>query len=99
MSQRKHTAEFESCIEQVMKQGHDKGSAFAICTESFKKAAKAIFVGEAEQIAGGAHPCAPQLKQRDLLCNHGFNRNNSRGFANIKGVNIFGSYRSGYVEK
>jgi len=31
-----------------MKQGHDKGSAFAICTESFQRAGKPIFVGEAE---------------------------------------------------
>ena len=48
MSQQKHTAEFESCVEQVMEQGHDKGSAFAICTESFKKAGKPIFIGESE---------------------------------------------------
>lgn len=49
MSQQKHTTEFESCIEQVMEQGHDKGSAFAICTDSFKKAGKPIFVGESEK--------------------------------------------------
>lgn len=48
MSQQKHTAEFESCVEQVMEQGHDKGSAFAICTDSFKKAGKPIFIGESE---------------------------------------------------
>jgi len=48
LSQQKHTAEFESCVEQVMEQGHDKESAFAICTDSFKKAGKPIFVGEAE---------------------------------------------------
>jgi len=45
---RQHTAEFESCIEQVMKQGHEKGSAFAICTATFQRAGKPIFVGEAE---------------------------------------------------
>lgn len=49
MSQQKHTAEFESCVEQVMEQGHDKGSAFAICTDAFKKADKPIFVGESEK--------------------------------------------------
>lgn len=49
MAERKHTAEFENCIEQVMKQGHDKGSAFAICTDTFKKAGKPIFVGESEK--------------------------------------------------
>jgi hypothetical protein len=46
---KQHTAEFESCIEQVMKQGHEKRNAFAICTDSFKKAGKPIFVGESEK--------------------------------------------------
>jgi len=31
-----------------MKQGHEKGSAFAICTATFEKAQKPIFVGETE---------------------------------------------------
>jgi len=31
-----------------MKQGHEKGSAFAICTATFEKAQKPIFVGESE---------------------------------------------------
>jgi len=31
-----------------MKQGHDKGSAFAICTKSFQDANKPIYLGEAE---------------------------------------------------
>jgi len=43
-----HTPEFESCIEDVMKQGHEKGSAFAICTKSFQDAGKPIYVGESE---------------------------------------------------
>jgi len=42
------TAEFEQCIQDVMKQGHEKGSAFAICTTTFEKAQKPIFVGESE---------------------------------------------------
>jgi len=45
---KQHTPEFEGCIQEVMKQGHHKGSAFAICTESFQRAGKPIFVGEAE---------------------------------------------------
>ena len=50
MSENKqHTAEFETCINQVMEQGHEKSSAFAICTDSFKKAGKPIFVGESER--------------------------------------------------
>lgn len=49
MTEPKHTAEFESCVQQVMKQGHDKGSAFAICTDAFKKAGKPIFTGESEK--------------------------------------------------
>jgi hypothetical protein len=32
-----------------MEQGHEKGSAFAICTDSFKKAGKPVFVGESEK--------------------------------------------------
>jgi len=46
--ERQHTAEFEDCVEQVMKQGHEKGSAFAICTTAFQKAGKPIYVGESE---------------------------------------------------
>lgn len=38
----KHTPAFERCIEQVMAKGHDKSSAFAICTASFQKAGKPI---------------------------------------------------------
>lgn len=45
---KQHTAEFEQCIEQVMKQDHQKGSAFAICTTTFEKARKPIFIGESE---------------------------------------------------
>ena len=49
MAQNKqHTVEFENCLEQVLKQGHDKGSAFAICTKSFKDADKPVYVDEAE---------------------------------------------------
>jgi ribosomal protein S7 len=32
--------EFDRCVMQVMKQGKDKNSAFAICTSAFKKAGK-----------------------------------------------------------
>jgi hypothetical protein len=46
--EKQHTPEFEDCIQKVMKQGHDKGSAFAICTETFKKADKSLYVGESE---------------------------------------------------
>jgi len=31
-----------------MKQGHEKGSAFAICTTTFQKAGKPVFLGESE---------------------------------------------------
>jgi len=41
-----HTAEFEKCVEQVMKQGHEKGSAFAICTATFQRAGKPIYETE-----------------------------------------------------
>jgi hypothetical protein len=47
-NQKQHTPEFEGCINRVMKQGHEKGSAFAICTDAFEKAKKPIFVGESE---------------------------------------------------
>jgi hypothetical protein len=47
-NQKKHTPEFEDCINRIMKQGHEKGSAFAICTDAFEKAKKPIFVGESE---------------------------------------------------
>jgi len=43
--QEKHTAEFEQCIQDVMSQGKDKGSAFAICTATFQNAGKQIFEG------------------------------------------------------
>jgi len=46
--EKQHTPEFETCIEQVMKQGHGKGSAFAICTAAFEKAGKPIYLGESE---------------------------------------------------
>jgi len=46
--ERQHTSEFEDCVEQVVKQGHDKGSAFAICTATFQKAGKPVYVGESE---------------------------------------------------
>jgi hypothetical protein len=45
---KQHTDEFETCIEQVVKQGHGKDSAFAICTATFKRAGKPIYIGEAE---------------------------------------------------
>jgi len=48
LSEKQHTAEFEQCIADVMKQGHEKGSAFAICTATFEKAQKPIFLGESE---------------------------------------------------
>jgi len=47
-NQKQHTPEFEDCITRIMKQGHEKGSAFAICTDAFEKAQKPIFVGESE---------------------------------------------------
>lgn len=43
---KKHTAEFERCVEEVMAGGKEKGSAFAICTESFQNAGKPIWEGE-----------------------------------------------------
>ena len=46
---KQHTEPFETCVSQVVEQGHDKGSAFAICTDAFKKAGKPIFVGESEK--------------------------------------------------
>ena len=46
---KQHTAEFEKCVTQVMEQGHEKSSAFAICTDSFQKAGKPIFIGESEK--------------------------------------------------
>lgn len=30
-------AEFVSCVDALLKQGHDKGSAYAICTVQYKK--------------------------------------------------------------
>jgi len=48
LNNKQHTQEFESCIEQVMKQGHEKGSAFAICTAAFQRAGKPVYEGEAE---------------------------------------------------
>lgn len=33
-------ADFDRCVQQVMKQGKSKDSAFAICTATFKKAGK-----------------------------------------------------------
>ena len=33
-------ADFDRCVQQVMKQGKSKSSAFAICTATFKKAGK-----------------------------------------------------------
>ena len=47
-NEKQRTAEFESCVQKVMKQGHEKGSAFAICTDAFEKAGKPIYVGESE---------------------------------------------------
>jgi len=43
--EKKHTAEFEQCIQDVMSQGKDKDSAFAICTATFQNAGKPIFEG------------------------------------------------------
>jgi len=48
LADKAHTQEFEDCIQQVVKQGHEKGSAFAICTKSFQDAGKPIYVGESE---------------------------------------------------
>jgi len=45
---KQRTAEFENCIREVMKQGHEKGSAFAICTTTFQRAGKPIYIGESE---------------------------------------------------
>lgn len=47
--EKQHTPEFEDCIQRVMKQGHSKGSAFAICTTTFQKADKPLYVGESEK--------------------------------------------------
>jgi len=47
-SEKQHTPEFEDCIQKVMKQGHEKASAFAICTTTFQKADKPLYVGESE---------------------------------------------------
>ncbi len=47
-NQKQHTPEFEDCITRIMKQGHEKGNAFAICTDAFEKAKKPIFFGESE---------------------------------------------------
>jgi hypothetical protein len=47
--EKQHTPEFEACIQRVMKQGHSKGSAFAICTTTFQKADKPLYVGESEK--------------------------------------------------
>jgi len=46
--EKQRTSEFEDCVQRVMKQGHEKGSAFAICTTAFQKAGKPIYVGESE---------------------------------------------------
>jgi ribosomal protein S7 len=32
--------DFDKCVMQVMKQGKDKNTAFAMCTSAFKKAGK-----------------------------------------------------------
>jgi len=45
---KQHTEAFENCLQEVVKQGHEKGSAFAICTKSFQDAGKPVYVGEAE---------------------------------------------------
>jgi len=45
---KQHAPEFEDCVKQVMRQGHAKGSAFAICTATFDRANKLIYVGEGE---------------------------------------------------
>lgn len=47
--EKQHTPEFEDCIQRVMKQGHSKASAFAICTTTFQKADKPLYVGESEK--------------------------------------------------
>jgi hypothetical protein len=46
LADKKHTEEFERCIEEVMAGGKEKGSAFAICTTSFEQAGKPIFEGD-----------------------------------------------------
>jgi len=46
---KQHTVEFESCVEQVMKQGHEKGSALSICVATFQRAGKPIYVGESQK--------------------------------------------------
>jgi hypothetical protein len=46
LADKKHTEEFERCIEEVMAGGKEKGSAFAICTESFQSAGKPIWEGD-----------------------------------------------------
>jgi DNA-binding transcriptional MerR regulator len=48
LSEKKHSADFEKCIEAVMKTGKDKGSAFAICTAQFERAGKSIWEGMKE---------------------------------------------------
>lgn len=49
IKQDQYTPEFEVCVQDVMKQGHEKSSAFAICTKSFKDAGKPLYVGESER--------------------------------------------------
>jgi len=44
------TEEFDRCVQQVMEQGHEKGSAIAICTTTFQKAGKQIHIGEAANV-------------------------------------------------
>lgn len=42
-----HTDKWRSCVEKVMKQGHDESSASAICTTSLQDSGQEIFVAEA----------------------------------------------------
>jgi len=40
-----HSDKWHSCVEKVMKEGHDESSASAICTASLQKAGEPIFEG------------------------------------------------------
>ena len=41
----KYTKEFDACVAKV-KKSNPKGNAFAICTASFRKSGKKIWIGE-----------------------------------------------------
>lgn len=54
-----HTAEFRSCVEQVMAKGQDESSAYAICTTTFQEKDKPIFEAAEEHAAAEEHEESP----------------------------------------